>query len=95
MAPAPHFPTITNNLSATNHQVPPLTIGNNGIEETLGQTDDCITPHKDVPTGVNRIPPPRNNNGQAYYPNNFNNKPRHPQNQSRNGNGPRPRNRDN
>lgn len=88
------YPTIANNLSSTNHQVPPLTIGNNGIEETIGQNDDTINQHKDVPAGINRVPPVRNNNGQAYYSNNFSNKPRQQPNQNRTAQRPS-RNREN
>jgi caprin-1 len=84
----PHFAVMPNNLTPTNHQVPQIQMGNNGIDDTLRTTEEPLQIGKDGGAPPNRGPP-RPNNNQSYYQNNGFNRPRQ-QNQNRNASGPRP-----
>lgn len=82
----PHFASIPNNLTAANHQVPQMQIGNNGIDESL-RSEEPIQLGKEAPP-ANRGPPRPAAANQSYYQNNGYNRPR--QNQNRSSSGPRP-----
>ncbi|XP_056642240.1 caprin homolog [Diorhabda sublineata] len=84
VAVPPHFATLPNNLTPTNHQVPPqIQMSNNGIDDTLRTTEEPLQIGKDGGAAPPNRGPPRPTNNQSFYQNNGYNRPRQ-QNQNRN-----------